>query len=76
MNANNPLHTITSVIDCFSDIEDPRVEGRIAHKLIDILVLTICAAICGAPRLAVSGAYRFIGAISSCKFHTKLDART
>ena len=48
MDANKSLHTITSVINCFSDIEDPRVEGRTTHKLIDILVLTVCAAICGA----------------------------
>lgn len=48
MDANKNLHTLTSVIDCFSDLEDPRVEGRTKHKLIDIIVLTICAVICGA----------------------------
>lgn len=28
MDANKPLHDLTSIIDCFSDLEDPRVEVR------------------------------------------------
>lgn len=31
----------------FSDLSDPRVEGRCNHKLIDILVIGICTVICG-----------------------------
>ena len=32
----------------FSVIKDPRVTGRSEHKLIDIIVVAICGAICGA----------------------------
>lgn len=36
----------TSLIDHFSKIEDPRIEAKCKHKLIDVLVITICATIC------------------------------
>jgi hypothetical protein len=36
------------IIECFSKLEDPRVVGRIHHKLIDIIVIAICAIISGA----------------------------
>jgi len=32
----------------FGDVEDPRIERKKLHKLIDIMVIAICAAICGA----------------------------
>lgn len=32
----------------FRELEDPRIEGRSSHKLIDILTITLCAVICGA----------------------------
>ncbi len=34
--------------DHFSDIKDPRQQYKVDHKLIDILVLSIIAVICGA----------------------------
>ena len=37
-----------TLIEHFSELEDPRKEDKIQHKLIDILVITICASICGA----------------------------
>ena len=37
-----------SLIDHFSGIEDPRIDRSKRHKLIDILVIAICATICGA----------------------------
>ena len=37
-----------SIIDHFERLEDPRVERTKYHKLIDIIVITICAVICGA----------------------------
>lgn len=37
-----------SLIACFSDLPDPRVTGRCAHKLTDIIVIAICAVIGGA----------------------------
>lgn len=37
-----------SITGHFSDLEDMRVEGRTAHRLIDIILIAICAVICGA----------------------------
>jgi len=44
MEQEAPRATIT---ECFSDLEDPRRQNR-RHKLLDILVIAICAAISGA----------------------------
>ena len=35
-----------SLVECFKEVEDPRVIGRTSHKLIDILVITVLAVIC------------------------------
>jgi predicted transposase YbfD/YdcC len=40
--------TPMSIEEAFVDLEDPRVEGRTDHKLQDIIVIAICAVICGA----------------------------
>lgn|SRR5512138_804618 len=37
-----------SLIEHFSAIDDPRIDRSKLHKLIDILVIAICATICGA----------------------------
>lgn len=37
-----------TLINAFETVEDFRVVERCSHKLIDIIVLTICAVICGA----------------------------
>ena len=37
-----------SIADHFGEMEDPRVEWSIQHKLIDIITIAICAVICGA----------------------------
>jgi predicted transposase YbfD/YdcC len=37
-----------SIADHFGEMEDPRVERSIQHKLIDIITIAICAVICGA----------------------------
>jgi predicted transposase YbfD/YdcC len=34
--------------ECFGNVDDPRVEGRCEHKLIDIIIIAICGVICGA----------------------------
>jgi len=34
--------------DHFSTLKDPRIRKKIKHNLIDIVIITICAAICGA----------------------------
>jgi predicted transposase YbfD/YdcC len=49
------------IITCFSSLEDPRVMGRTKHKLVDIIVISICAIICGAKcwnQIAVFGELR------------------
>lgn len=33
---------------CFGDMPDPRVQGRCDHKLIDIILVAVCAVLCGA----------------------------
>lgn len=38
----------TSLKECFSDLPDPRVEGRCDHKLLDIILIAICGVLCGA----------------------------
>ncbi len=48
MDAINNNSPITSIIDCFTDLEDPRVVERCLHNLIDIIVITICGVLCGA----------------------------
>ena len=37
----------TSIEECFGELPDPRVKGRCDHKLIDMMVMTICAVIWG-----------------------------
>jgi predicted transposase YbfD/YdcC len=37
-----------SLEECFSDLPDPRVQGRCDHKLMDIVMIAVCAALCGA----------------------------
>ena len=36
-----------TMIDCFSIIQDPRLDRTRKHELIDILVLAVCGVICG-----------------------------
>lgn len=44
MSNEDPISLIVS----FQDLPDPRVEGRCDHKLIDIIVVTVCAVVAGA----------------------------
>jgi predicted transposase YbfD/YdcC len=37
-----------SIADYFERIEDPRIDRRKQHKLIDIITIAICAVVCGA----------------------------
>jgi predicted transposase YbfD/YdcC len=41
-------HPSVIIKESFKDLEDPRVEYLCDHKLFDIIVLAICAVICGA----------------------------
>ncbi len=38
----------TGLEEHFSELKDPRIERSRLHKLIDILIIAICAVICGA----------------------------
>jgi hypothetical protein len=38
----------TSLQDWFGDLPDPRVQGRCDHKRLDIIIIAICGALCGA----------------------------
>jgi predicted transposase YbfD/YdcC len=37
----------TLLVQLFRDIPDPRMVGKISHKLHDILVITVCGVVCG-----------------------------
>ncbi len=39
---------LSKLVQIFSFVPDPRVKGRCKHELIDIIVISICAVICGA----------------------------
>lgn len=39
---------LTSLEECFRDLPDPRVQGRCDHKLIEMIIVAVCAVICGA----------------------------
>lgn len=38
----------SSLEKCFSELADPRVEGRCDHKLMDMIIIAVCGVICGA----------------------------
>lgn len=40
--------TVASIEVHFGELDDPRDERRVDHKLIDVLVIAICAVVCGA----------------------------
>jgi predicted transposase YbfD/YdcC len=42
--------SVGRLVEEFSTLEDPRCGGKIEHRLLDILVIAICAVIAGAER--------------------------
>ena len=46
--------SVETLVEHFSALEDPRCTGKVEHRLIDILVIAVCAVIACAVRL-VSG---------------------
>src|SRR5487761_637751 len=40
--------SVRHLVEEFSTLEDPRCGGKIEHRLIDILVIAVCAVIAGA----------------------------
>jgi predicted transposase YbfD/YdcC len=43
-----PQRLTASIVEHFADLSDPRIERQKQHKLIDILVIALCAVLCGA----------------------------
>ena len=43
-----PKRLLEAIEEHFSKVNDPRIDRRKEHKLIDIIVIAICAVICGA----------------------------
>ena len=43
-----PLTQVTSIESHFANLTDPRIDRTKKHKLLDIIVIAICATICGA----------------------------
>lgn len=43
-----PQQPTASLVAHFQELEDPRIDRQKQHKLIDILVIAICAVLCGA----------------------------
>jgi len=41
-------YPVGPIFESFANLEDPRVEYLVDHRLMDIVILTICAVICGA----------------------------
>ena len=41
----NPFASLEA---CFGDMDDPRVQGRCDHILVEILLVAVCAVLCGA----------------------------
>jgi len=52
----------SSLLVIFDELPDPRVEGRCKHRLIDVIVVSVCALLCGAEswvEIAEFGRQRF-----------------
>ena len=47
-NSSSSNNANVSIQACFSELEDPRMGGKIRHKLLDIILLVLCAVLCGA----------------------------
>jgi hypothetical protein len=41
-------HVSARITEHFRELNDPRIQLKTQHRLIDIIVITICAVICGA----------------------------
>jgi hypothetical protein len=41
------MKKIAQLISIFEKIEDPRIDRTKLHNLVDILIISICAAMCG-----------------------------
>jgi hypothetical protein len=46
--------SVEKLVEHFSALEDPRCAGKVEHRLIDILVIAVCAVIACAERTSRS----------------------
>jgi|SRR5579859_7288004 len=46
------IRPFQSLEECFGDLADPRVEGRCSHLLVEIILITVCAVLCGAENFS------------------------
>ena len=46
-NERPPLPTPRTIVECFAELRDPRVNRTLDHKLIDILVIGLCSMLTG-----------------------------
>ena len=44
----NAIQPFASLEECFGDLAEPRVVGRCDHKLVEIILVAVCAVLCGA----------------------------
>jgi hypothetical protein len=44
----NSIRPFQSLEECFGDMPDPRVVGRRDHRLVEIIMVAVCAVLCGA----------------------------
>lgn len=44
-----------SLTDHLNEVEDPRIDRTKRHQLLDIIVIAICAIICGADEVLLKG---------------------
>ena len=43
-----PRRRTASIVEHFGELEDPRIERQKQHQLLDVIVIAICAVVCGA----------------------------
>ena len=48
-----------ALVEHFASVPDPRIERHRWHKLSDILVIAVCAVLCGASMLRVLAPHQF-----------------
>jgi hypothetical protein len=54
VNEGRTAMSVEKLVEHFSVLEDPRCSGKVEHRLIDILVIAVCAVIACAERTSRS----------------------
>jgi hypothetical protein len=53
VNEGRTAMSVETLVEHFSALEDPRCTGKVEHRLIDILVIAVCAVIACTVRLGL-----------------------